>query len=74
VFAPLMKWLPDGPECIGTYKKRVKKCKECADLAKCKTFDPATKPIHGVFIDSFAALSGELETGEGIDKRGSARG
>ena len=74
VFLPLMTWNPDGPPCIGEYSRRKKKCRECEDEARCADFDLNDRPIHGVFIDSFAQLCGELEKGdEEIDKRGSAR-
>lgn len=74
VFLPLMSWKPDGPECIGEYSRRKKKCRECPDGDMCSEFDLDNRPIHGVFIDSFAQLCGELEKGdEEIDKRGSAR-
>ena len=74
VFLPLMTWLPDGQACIGQYNRRKKKCRECPDNEACSEFDLNVRPIHGVFIDSFAQLCGELEKGdEEIDKRGSAR-
>lgn len=73
VFRPLVSWMPDGAECIGQYNARTKKCKDCKTIKKCKRFDPDNRPVHGIFIDSFAALLGELEVGDGEDKRGSAR-
>jgi len=63
VFAPLMKWKPDGQECIGEFNKRKKKCRECSDKGECAGFNVDDKPIHGVFIDSLAQLCGELERG-----------
>lgn len=74
VFLPLMTWEPDGPECIGEYNRRTKKCRECKESESCIDFDLENRPINGVFIDSLAQLCGELEKGpEDIDKRGSAR-
>lgn len=74
VFLPLMKWHPDGQECIGEYNRRKKKCRDCSDSERCEEFDLNNRPIHGVFIDSFAQLCGELEKEDDeIDKRGSAR-
>lgn len=74
VFKPLMTWEPDGLKCIGEYNRRKKKCRECGDSEACEEFDLDNRPVHGVFIDSFAQLCGELEKGdEDIDKRGSAR-
>lgn len=74
VFLPLMKWQPDGQECMGEFNKRKKKCRDCDNKKKCEGFDIDDRPIHAVFIDSFAILCGELEKGdEDIDKRGSAR-
>ena len=74
VFLPLMTWKPDGPECIGTRNRRKKKCKDCDIKLSCEDFDLDNRPVHGVFIDSLAQLSGELEKGdEDIDKRGSTR-
>jgi len=73
-FKPLMTWQPDGPECIGQYNRRKKKCRDCGNQDDCEAFDLNDRPIHGVFIDSLAQLCGELEKGdEEIDKRGSAR-
>ncbi len=74
VFLPLMTWKPDGSECMGEYNRRKKKCRECELSDDCSDFDLENKPVHGVFIDSFAQLCGELEKGdEDIDKRGSSR-
>ena len=74
VFKPLMSWHPDGPECIGEYNRRKKKCRDCENADPCSEFDLDNRPIHGVFIDSFAQLCGELEKEDDeIDKRGSAR-
>lgn len=73
-FMDLMTWEPDGGPCFGQYNARRKKCKECDNSEACQDTDPENLPMHGVFIDSFAQLSGELEAGaEDIDARGSAR-
>lgn len=73
VFRPLLKWEPGGPDCMGDHNPRKKKCRECDHLKKCKRYDPDDTIIHGVFIDSFAQLSGSMEEGDKEDKRGSAR-